>query len=262
MPELPDVEVFKQYLQSTALNQKIRRVRGVDENMLGDVTRAKLKSVLEKRGLVAADRIGKYLFSKTDRGDWLVLHFGMTGFLKYYKNEEEKPRHARMLLDFENGRHLAFDCRRKLGLIDIASDPQEFAAKKGLGIDALDKELDFKRFKELVAGGASAIKPALMNQECLSGIGNIYADEILFQAGVDPRKKVTELSEVQLRRIFGKLKTVLPKAIRARADAERMPRTFLLPHREGDGICPVCGKALGRTKISGRTTYFCENEQK
>jgi len=230
MPELPDVEVFKQYLQSTALNQKIRRVRGVDENMLGDVTRAKLKSVLEKRGLVAADRIGKYLFSKTDRGDWLVLHFGMTGFLKYYKNEEEKPRHARMLLDFENGRHLAFDCRRKLGLIDIASDPQEFAAKKGLGIDALDKD--------------------------------IYADEILFQAGVDPRKKVTELSEVQLRRIFSKLKTVLPKAIRARADAERMPRTFLLPHREGDGICPVCGKALGRTKISGRTTYFCENEQK
>ncbi len=262
MPELPDVEVFKQYLQSTALNQKINKLSELNTDLLGNVTRAGLKSGIEKRKLVATTRIGKYLFAKTDRGDWLVLHFGMTGFLKYYKNEEEKPRHVRMLLDFDNGYHLAFDCQRKLGLIDLASDPQDYATKKGLGIDALDKKLDFKHFRELISGKTSTIKSTLMAQESVSGIGNIYADEILFQAGIDPRRKVKELSDSELKNVLSKVKAVLPKAIKAQVDTERMPRTYLLPHRDGDGTCPKCGKALSKVKISGRTTHFCKNEQK
>lgn len=136
MPELPDVEVFKHYLDVTALRQCIAEVHIHVPQLLGEVSEHKLQSTLKRRQWVGSRRHGKWLFMQLDAGPWLVLHFGMTGTLYYYEQEHE-PRHAIMALDFENGAHLTFVDRRKLGTIDLADDPDEFLAARGIGPDAL-----------------------------------------------------------------------------------------------------------------------------
>jgi formamidopyrimidine-DNA glycosylase len=105
------------------------------------------------------------------------------------------------------------------------------------------------------------VKAALMNQAVLAGIGNLYADEILFQAGVHPRAAPRRLSRATLRRLYRTMERVLRAAIAARAEPANLPRTFLLRHRGDDGRCPRCGRRLRTMRVSGRTTYYCPRRQ-
>jgi formamidopyrimidine-DNA glycosylase len=105
-------------------------------------------------------------------------------------------------------------------------------------------------------------KPALTDQSLISGIGNIYADEILFQAGIHPRKKVSELSDDELVHVYEVMRHVLQTAVAAGADISKLPADFLLPHRKEGNNCPRCKGPLETIKISGRTTFFCPSCQK
>ena len=140
MPELPDVEVFRQYMDSTSLHQKIADVSLKDKSLLGEASSRDLQVRLKDRKFQSTLRHGKYLFAETDEEDWLVLHFGMTGFLKYFKNDEQAPEHIRMLITFNNGYHLAYDCQRKLGLIDLTKDTEKFLEEKIRHIEHLNKK--------------------------------------------------------------------------------------------------------------------------
>ena len=173
MPELPDVEIFKQYLDATSLHQEINRVEVHSTQVLEGISARKLRRRLEGHAFESSRRHGKYLFVRLNEGNWLVLHFGMTGFLRYYKNPEQSGDHTRLRIDFKNGFHLAFDCQRKLGLIDWVEDPKEFIRKKELGDDPLSEHFDLSRFTELLEGKRGSVKSALMNQSVIAGIGNI-----------------------------------------------------------------------------------------
>lgn len=262
MPELPDVEVFKRYLDATSLHQRIGRARVTSEKILGRISRRNLERRLRGRQLRSSRRHGKYLFVDLDRGGWLVLHFGMTGFLRYFKHEPNDLQHVRMQLDFANGYHLAYVCQRLLGLVDLADDPEAFIKGRELGIDALSPQLDLESFRRLLAGRRGTIKSALMNQHVLAGIGNIYSDEILFQARVYPKASPRRLGDRVIEDLFKQRRTALETAIRCRVDPERFPDSYLLPHRDTDERCPRCDANLKREKISGRTCHYCPRCQR
>lgn len=268
MPELPDVQVFKEYLDATSLHQVIREVEIFRRDILGGVSSRSLKRRLKGKRLESTWRHGKFLFVRigdddddADDDGWLVLHFGMTGLLEYSKSKNP-PEHTRLLLHFEDGAHLAYICMRLLGLVDWTNDAERFVQDKELGIDALGEDLDFEQFSELIGAKQAAVKSALMDQETIAGLGNVYVDEILFQARVHPKTRAARLSEKQLREIFQQLRRVLKAAIRARAQPKRMPKSFLLYRRGENGAkCPRCGSPFQSTKVSGRTSYFCSRCQ-
>jgi formamidopyrimidine-DNA glycosylase len=261
MPELPDVEVFRRYLEATSLHKRIKDVQIHSQNMLEGTPLWRLKATLEGHVFKSTERHGKYLFAELDNNQWLVLHFGMTGFLKYFKDLEKNPPHERMLLRLYNGYHLAYDCQRKLGKIALTEDLGRFISEEDLGPDALDAEFDLKAFRKVLSRSRSTVKSTLMNQSLVAGIGNIYSDEIFFQAGVHPKAEAQELSEKASESLFRSMKEVLTTAIDSRANPQELPDTYIISHRKKNGKCPKCGKTLEKEKILGRSSYFCSKCQ-
>jgi len=261
MPELPDVEVFRKYVDRTALHQTIESVEVFAPDILGEVTPKQLQSKTKGHQFMSTDRHGKYLFTRLSNDGWLVFHFGMTGYFHYFKDSKQTPKHTRALFNFDNGHHLAFVLQRKLGSISATQEMDTFVKEQGLGLDALDDNLHPEAFKKALKEAKSSIKSALMDQERIAGIGNIYSDEILFQARLDPKTRANQLSNEDVDRLFEAMKEVLETAIDSEADPEKMPETYLLPHREKGGKCPVCHGEIETTKISGRSAYFCPNCQ-
>ena len=257
MPELPDVETFRRYLNATALHQVIARSEITDKRMLHGISAETLQERLNGRRFESTCRHGKYLFTELDEHGWLLLHFGMTGELHYGKTESGDPKYVSLLVRFDNDYTLAYCNKRRLGRIGLTDDPKAFIQDEGLGIDALDEALDADRFVDLLAVRRGILKPALMDQQCIAGIGNIYLDEILFQAGLHPGLKMEQLDEKSLRRLHRTMRRVLRVAIRHQARVDELPRAYLLPHREAGGSCPRCGGTIRKQTISGRSSYFC-----
>ncbi len=262
MPELPEVESFKKYLDSTSLHKKIKDVDVKSKTILANVTSRSLQIRLKNQKLKSTFRHGKYLFAETSKGEYLIFHFGMTGFLKYYKNPEEASKHIRMQINFSNGYHLGYDCARKLGRIDLVDDYQKFIEHKKLGVDPIREKINLGLFKEIIKGKKGSAKSLLMNQKIFAGIGNIYSDEILFQAKIHPNSDLKKLSENDIKEIYKRMKSVLSKAIDKEADPEKLPQKFLLHYRKKGEDCPLCSGNIKKSTIGGRSSYYCSKHQK
>ena len=273
MPELHDVEVSKRYLDATGLHRSIESVEVTAPRLLQGVSEERLRETLVGRELTGTRRHGKWLFAGVgepdgEPGDHLVLHFGMTGFLRCYRKPEGEPDHVRLRLDYADGYRLAYDNQRMFGEIGLASDVDSFVRKRDLGPDALDLAAgDGERFRELLADRRGIIKPTLMNQSVLAGIGNELSDEVLFQARIHPERTAGELSPAELDTLHSELGRVLEAAIAAGEggviDPVGLPEGFLNRHREEGAPCPAgCGGALERIEVSGRTGYHCPRCQK
>lgn len=254
MPELPDVEIFKQYVDATSLHKTIERVEVRHAKILKGVAPGALRRSLEGRAFQRTRRHGKYLLVQVEGCPWLVLHFGMTGYLRYFK-EDEDLAHERVLWRFADGFHLAFICQRMLGGVSLAEAAESFIRAKKLGPDAA--ALDLESFRKILQGKRGAIKALLMNQRRLAGLGNVYSDEILFQSGIHPQTGVPQLTGPQIEKIYKNLLKVIEVAIACRAEPARFPADYLLPRRRRKGQCPRTHGPLEHRKISGRTAYFC-----
>ena len=260
MPELPEVETFKRYLDATSSHQRITGVEVLDSYVLKGVSARELARRLKRRRFESSCRHGKHLFVRADGDVWLRLHFGMTGYLRYLKNEEKAPRHARVVFVFEKDCRLAFDDQRMFGEMGLVKNVDEFLKRRGLGPDALD--VDLAKFKNILAKHHGAVKSILLNQKLIAGIGNIYADEILFRARIHPATQTSALKEKAVAKLFRATRYILQKAIEAKADVDRMPKSWLLPHRGKGGNCPRCGRELKSATIGGRTAWFCAHCQR
>lgn len=260
MPELPDVETYKRYLQARALHQRIERIQVQAPALLKGTTAQALGRALKGRTFESACRHGKYLLVELDHGGWLVLHFGMTGELRYARRREERPGQSECLIVFDNGSSLAYIAPRKLGRITLTDSPQTLAHDRKLGPDALD--LSGAQFRELATHRRGTVKAWLMNQQIMSGIGNVYSDEILFQAGIHPQRSVAALDDDELKQLYKALRAVLNTAVKKKADPEKMPADFLLPQRHKGGRCPKCGTALRAIKTGGRSAWYCPRHQR
>lgn len=261
MPELPDVETFKNVLARNGLHKTIARVVVSDKRILGTLTAATFVNRLQGAKLAAARRHGKHLLARIDRGGWLSLHFGMTGALHFVAKPEQEPPFTRVRLDFADDGCLAYSNKRMIGRVGLVDDADAFVAAEKLGPDALDRRLDFAAFQAAVRGVKRDVKSVLMDQEIVAGIGNIYSDEILFQARIDPAARIDALDANQLKQLFMAMRKVLTTAVDCGAGSEqfteRMPKGSLLPERRKGGHCPRCGAPLKLSKIGGRTAYCC-----
>jgi formamidopyrimidine-DNA glycosylase len=261
MPELPDVERFKCLLAENALGKGIERVIVNDARILGKRSTRAFVERLQGASLVEARRHGKHLMARLDRGGWLVLLFGMTGALHFVQDLDKEPPFSRVRLDFTHDGHLAYTNKRMIGHVDVVDDAEKFIAREKLGPDALDPRFDLSAFKEAVTGIKRDVKSVLMNQEIVAGIGNIYSDEILFQARVDPKAKVCELPPARLKHLFAVMRKVFETAVARGAGSEeftdRVPQGALLPERRKGGHCPRCHSDLSIAKVGGRTSYSC-----
>jgi formamidopyrimidine-DNA glycosylase len=258
MPEIPEVEAARHLIETRALDQVIAHVEVRDERVL-EVSSQKLWGNLSGHCFASVLRHGKYLLMELDNGCWLVLHFGMTGAVRYYTDPDQESEHSRVLFHFENGAHLAFDNQRLFGEVVIAASAEDFVAAKGLGPDALG--LDFATFKQCFSDKRGMVKTALMDQRTLAGIGNVYSDEILFQARLHPRTLVKGLDDDALRHLYEHMQSVLHTATDARIEDRPLPESFLTRHREQGAACPDCGGEVERISISGRNAYYCPDCQ-
>ena len=260
MPELPDVETFKRYLDATSLHQPIKGVEVRSAYVLKRVSERELAHQVKGRSFESSCRHGKHLFVRTDRDLWLRLHFGMTGSLEYLKGQRQAPKDTRVLFGFANHSRLAFRDQRKFGEIGLLKDVDEFLRKRALGPDALD--INLSQFKGIFEKHRAAVKTILLNQKLIAGIGNIYADEILFRTRIHPATQALALKEKTITKLFRATRHILKKAIDAQADADRMPKSWLLPGRGKGSKCPRCGRLLKSSRVGGRTAWFCAYCQK
>jgi len=259
MPELPDVEVYRRYMNATALHQPVDEVEVPAARLLCGTTPQGLGHALKGDCFESTHRHGKYLFASLDSRQHLVLHFGMTGELKYSRRKGSPHPHAAMRIRFGNGALLQYIAPRKLGAIAVTDSIEDFVSAHELGPDAL--AIDQERWLELAQGRRGSAKSWLMNQSVIAGIGNIYSDEILFQAKIHPRRALKSLDEGELRRLHDVTRDVLQAAISADAEPSGMSEDFLLPHREEGGHCPRCGSELKKISISGRSAWYCPDCQ-
>lgn len=260
MPELPDVEARKRYVDSTALHKKISGFELSAPELLTGISPTDFSSSITDRTLEETTRHGKYLFIRLDSGKYLILHFGMTGDLSYYKDEEDTPEYTCLELDFTNGYHLAYTAPRKLGRLGLTKSLQDFLEAKSLGPDALSISRD--EFEDLFTKGSGSVKSVFMNQKNIAGVGNIYTDEILFQAKIHPKTGKKTLSSEKIGLLYDTMIDVLTTSVEKNAEVPRLPENYLIPHRDEEDSCPRCGGPIVRIVVSGRGTYFCPRCQK
>jgi formamidopyrimidine-DNA glycosylase len=256
MPELPEVETFKRYIENGSLRRRVVRVEVRNSTVLA-VRAEELEQRAQGAMFLSVHRHGKQLFLELSSGGWLTWHFGMTGEPVLFEHEE--PRFPRVLFHFADAT-LAHDDPRMLGRIGWTASVEEYVRRKKLGPDALS--ISKSEFVERFSRARGAVKPAVMDQHRMAGIGNIYADEVLFQGRLDPRAEVSSLSTRELETMHRNMRRVLRLSIDKGTDFSRFPRTYLLHHRYKGAACPDCGGTVDTVTLGGRTTYFCPACQK
>lgn len=260
MPELPEVETYRRYLSETIMYQPITHVEVEDPKKLLLIPYDEFLPRLKGKQVIDSKRVGKNLFLKLDSSDWLYMHFGMTGDVHYYRDDADRPKHARIVFFFDSGFKLGFICPRKFERLSVVSDPDEFLKQKKVNTDAT--EITFEEFKQQLNTRKTVIKSVLLNQATVAGLGNWIVDEVLFIAKVNPSAKSSDLSDSQIRRIFDAMREVVQLAIEKEANYVYFPSSYLI-HARGWGKpafntdCPNCKQPLRIEKVAGRTTFYC-----
>ncbi|HET9783867.1 MAG TPA: bifunctional DNA-formamidopyrimidine glycosylase/DNA-(apurinic or apyrimidinic site) lyase [Terriglobales bacterium] len=273
MPELPEVETVARGLRAALPGRKLleadlRRAsifRG-DAGLLTRLAGAEVGAI--RRG-------GKYLvieLSQRRRGWQLLFHLGMTGQLLIQPPGAPELAHTHAVLTFSGGRTLHFRDPRRFGRMALAAAPAGggFAPELGVASGAEPLEIAAAGFADLLQRRNAPIKSALLNQKLLRGLGNIYADESLFRAGIHPRAR--HVSRARLERLHGEVRAVLEEAIRAGGSSisdyvasDGAPGWFHLRHRvygRTGEPCLACGAPIRRVVLAGRSAHFCAHCQK
>jgi formamidopyrimidine-DNA glycosylase len=254
VPELPDVEAYRRFLEERATGRRIERVVVTDAGILRNTGPRTLDRALRGHVFHEPTRHGKWLLAWTS-GPAVLFHFGMTGDLGWASDDRDRHRHDRIIFELDRG-ELRYRNMRKLGGLWLAHDEEEVRAATGaLGLDALS--LDRRGFRRALAGRRGRLKPLLMNQAVVAGVGNLLADEILWRSRLHPLRPAASLSPAETDALFDKLRHVVRTSVERFDYVPRM-RGWLNHVRGQPGAsCPRCRTPLERTVVGGRTTYFC-----
>jgi formamidopyrimidine-DNA glycosylase len=242
MPELPEAERARQTLEA-ALGRRIVDVDDRDSYVCRPHAPGELASALTGHTLATAHRRGKFMWLETDDGPALGLHLGMAG--RIVLDPEDSTRWDRFALEFADGGRLVLRDKRRLGRAVLNPDFSH------VGPDAA--EVDRADFRRLIGAGRAPIKARLLDQHAISGIGNLLADQILWQARISPLRSTAELTNDDLDRLRRELRAAVRSAIRK---GGAHTGTFIQARRH-DGVCPRDGHILSRGRVGGRTTYWC-----
>lgn len=269
MPELPEVETQLIYLRRIGLGRVIERVTVLEPRIVKSpaATRgncecaAGFAKALRGRIMVAARRRGKYLIVELDNATALILHFAMGGELLYFERRGDRPPYTRIDFKLAGGGHLAFTCPRNICRVMVVRDPNQIPHLGRMGPEPLEPEFTRRHLESVLKRSPRRqIKPLLMDQKNVAGIGNIYADEILYASRVRPRRPAGTLNRNETGRIFTAIRRVLRRALETAAEPD-FPRDYLVSRWEEGAGCRRCGNPITRVTIAGRTAYFCSKCQ-
>lgn len=252
MPELPDVERFRRFLAAHAAGRLIRRVVTTDRGVLRNAAPAALNRSVRRHRFEEPDRHGKWLVAWTT-GPAMLIHFGMTGDLVWGEDRSGRHQHDRVIFELDQG-ELRYRNMRKLGGLWLAHGPDEVRRiLSPLGPDGL--AITRRVFREVLSRRRGRVKALLLDQRLVAGVGNLVADEVLWQARIHPARLIEDLADEDLDRLFRALRKVLHTWVER---FDHVPRRWLSGVRGLPGAaCPRCRTPLQRTVVGGRTTYSC-----
>lgn len=243
MPELPEAERARQTLEAV-LNREIAAVDDTDNYVCRPHQPGEIASALVGHEFVSAHRRGKFLWLQTRDGPTLGLHLGMAGSIAL-EASYDKPIWDRFTVEFGDGTRFALRDKRRLGRAVLNPDFSHVGPDAaGVGRD------DFRR---LLGSGTTPVKARLLDQGAISGVGNLLADQALWQARIAPRRMTSALTDEDLDRLRRELRAATRSAIRQGG----VHTGGFVRVRDRDGACPRCGHGLERATVGGRTTYWC-----
>jgi formamidopyrimidine-DNA glycosylase len=274
--ELPEVEVMRRDLEKDVVGRRVKTAEvKTSRNSMRVIRRhgkrKEFTSRLEGRKLTKVERRGKYLLVHLDSGDVLVTHFGMSGQFQRGNGRVVIEPHTHVVLTFQQGGDLRFIDPRTFGEMFVAAgdDIGKVKELQHIAIDPLDQVFTWPTFQYLLAERAAKMKQLLMDQKFISGLGNIYSDEVLFAAGLRYDRISDTLSSQEVRRLYRAIQETLQEAIKLRGttlEDEAYVDLFGKPGeyqaelkvygREGEP-CRRCRTPIQTVKVSQRTSYFC-----
>lgn len=262
MPELPDVETVARMLRRHVRGRRIRGVRLLTASTVRFPDPRTFARLLRGRRFRSIGRRGKYLLIMLDGDLTLVAHLRMTGDFVMTQRNSPVDRHTRVIFTLDHGQ-LRFTDQRRFGHMDLLTPDQlaRFPGLQRMGIEPLGPEFTLKQFREIMRGRRGTLKSVLLRQDLIAGIGNVYADEILWQARLHSGRSAASLRSAQIARLHRAIRGVLRRAVEG-LSRYRHPVGAFLEARDLTGVCPRCGRPLRVARIAGRTTYFCATCQR
>ena len=262
MPELPEVETIRTELLPYVLGRTITGIKLFWERIIRQPSVGEFTSQVVGRQINGISRHGKYLFFHLDDGGVLVMHMKMTGSLIINPSDD---RFSRAIFHFDNGAEMHFWDPRKFGVMWLDEDDRAVLAK--LGPEPLDDDFTPQVLADILKNRTAPVKPVILDQSIIAGIGNMYADEALFDARIHPERRAGSLTGDEVRRLHASIRRVLLKALKEKGASIRnyirpdgSPGTahdeFNVAHGVGKD-CPRCGTPIRRIVVRGRGTYFC-----
>jgi len=274
VPELPEIEVLRRSLEPHLVGDRIERVEVRDARLREKVRRAELSRRASGRAIQSVRRRGKYLLIDLEGGQTVVVHLGMSGRLTLVAGAAPREPHEHVAFYLRSGLRLRLRDPRRFGLVvalataSLGADPH-FA---GLGVEPLDGEFRGGTLREAAAGRRGPVKSFLMDAAVVVGVGNIYATESLFRAGIHPARSVARISPERWEKLAGAVVEILSQAIGEGgttlndfADGEGRSGYFqvsLAAYGRAGAPCPTCGEAIRRIVQGGRSTYYCPRCQR
>jgi formamidopyrimidine-DNA glycosylase len=269
MPELPEVESVRKQLEPALVGRRFERVRIDDARLVRPFEPAEVAAELQGERVAAVERRGKYLVVRFESGRVLLIHLRMTGSLLRAPNGSlpDDP-HRRAVVRLDDGSDVAYRDVRRFGtwlLLEPGEEEAYLAAR--VGDEPLDTRFTAARLGERLAGRRVSLKAALLDQRTLAGLGNIYVDEALWRARLNPLRPAAGLDRNELRRLHRGIRTALEHGLARQGSTLR---DYRLPDGSGgsmqdefrvygrrDEPCDRCGTQIARTTVAGRTTWFC-----
>ncbi|MGI6149240.1 MAG: DNA-formamidopyrimidine glycosylase [Limnochordia bacterium] len=274
MPELPEVETVRRTLEPFVLDRTISRVEVLYPRVLQSISPQKFTLALVGNRFTSLTRRGKYLLFTVSTGLVMVVHLRMTGRLVAMSSSEvPREKHTSAVFTFSAGGELRFIDQRKFGTINLLP-PDRLTEVRGLremGPEPLGDGFTPAYLARVCEGKKAPIKSVLLDQRQIAGLGNIYADESLFAAGIHPMRPAGELRPGEVERLYDAIRTVLTDAVANQGTTFRDYRTGI--GTEGSfqnklqvygrkGLpCPNCGQTLQHARVGGRTSHFCPHCQ-
>ncbi|MBU1179873.1 bifunctional DNA-formamidopyrimidine glycosylase/DNA-(apurinic or apyrimidinic site) lyase [Patescibacteria group bacterium] len=275
MPELPEVETIRKQLNRTIRGAIIKDVKIKNAKPLRGVSKEKFIKIVKGAKISDVSRRAKLLILKLSNNNNILLHLKMTGRMLLVGKKEAPTKHTHIVFELVGSRNLFFEDYRKFGFVKLMKEKEmeKYFDKEGYGPEPLSANFSYKIMKTcLLAHPKKKIKPLLMEQSCIAGIGNIYASEICFYARVHPERRIKDIKEAEFKKIYNGTKKILRSAIENRGSSSDayldaygkkgkfVPRLKVYG-REGEK-CIGCAGKVKKYKLAGRGTYFCPICQK
>lgn len=272
MPEIAEVETVRNTLKKMILNKKIKDVQIIYPKMI-ESNIEEFSKILKGKSFIDIDRIGKWLLF--DLGEYYLLsHLRMEGKFFVKKQEEPIEKHEHIIITFEDNTDLRYHDTRKFGKMNLVKKEElkNVEAISKQGIEPISKDLTKEYLKEQFKRKTGPIKNLLLDQTIISGLGNIYANEVLFASKIYPEKKGSDLTIEECQKIVDSCKDIITKAIENGGTTIKSYTSslgvtgrfqqFLNVHKKEGEPCPICKEPIKRIKIGGRSTYYCSKCQK